>query len=90
MAQASIDVLAPKKSLIDLGGAHNDSLDGIIDQDYELGFIFDGHTTKYFTPEVGHFYIFEASHQHFVMPFKSVENEIRRSMSFNFIRDNAE
>ena len=41
MAQASIDVLAPKKSIIDLGGAHNDSLDGIIDQDYELGFVFD-------------------------------------------------
>ena len=58
-------------------------------RDGQLGFIFDGHTTKYFTPEVGHFYIFEASHQHFVMPFKSVENEIRRSMSFNFIRDNA-
>tara|TARA_E500000318_G_scaffold110422_1_gene125810 strand:- start:24 stop:458 length:435 start_codon:yes stop_codon:yes gene_type:complete len=41
MAQANIDILAPKKSIIDLGGAHNDSLDGIIDQDYELGFIFD-------------------------------------------------
>lgn len=41
MAQASIDNLATKKSLIDLGNSHNDSLDGIIDEDYELGFVFD-------------------------------------------------
>ena len=52
MAQASIDVLAPKKSLIDLGGAHNDSLDGIIDQDYELGFIFDDIILVEFIDEV--------------------------------------
>ena len=41
MAQASIDVLAPKKNLIDLVDSHNNSLDGLIDQDYELGFLFD-------------------------------------------------
>ena len=39
MAQANIDILAPKRSLIDLTDSHNNSLDGIIDQDYELGFI---------------------------------------------------
>jgi cellobiose-specific phosphotransferase system component IIB len=52
MAQANIDVLAPKKSIIDLGGAHNDSLDGIIDQDYELGFIFDDIILVEFIDEV--------------------------------------
>ncbi len=41
MAQASIDVLAPKRNLIDLVDSHNNSLDGLIDQDYELGFLFD-------------------------------------------------
>ena len=30
MAQANIDVLAPKKSLIDLTDSHNNSLDGIL------------------------------------------------------------
>ena len=52
MAQANIDILAPKKSIIDLGGAHNDSLDGIIDQDYELGFIFDDIILVEFIDEV--------------------------------------
>lgn len=41
MAQVNIDVLKPKKSIIDLTDAHNNSLDGLIDQDYELGFLFD-------------------------------------------------
>ena len=41
MAEANIDILAPKKSLIDLVDSHNNSLDGLIDQDYELGFLFD-------------------------------------------------
>jgi hypothetical protein len=41
MAQANIDILAPKRSLIDLTDAHNNTLDGIIDKDYELGFVFD-------------------------------------------------
>jgi len=41
---------------------------------------------KFFAPEVGDFYIFEASHTHFVMPFKTMkDNDIRRSMSFNFV-----
>ena len=38
------------------------------------------------TPKVGDFYIFSASHQHCVMPFKTKKlKEVRRSMSFNFI-----
>ena len=52
MAQASIDVLAPKRSLIDLTDSHNNSLDGIIDQDYELGFIFDDIILVEFIDEV--------------------------------------
>lgn len=41
---------------------------------------------KYFVPEVGNFYIFEANHEHSVMPFKTVrDTDVRRSMSFNFI-----
>ena len=37
-------------------------------------------------PELGHFYIFGAGHQHCVMPFKTKKlKEVRRSMSFNFI-----
>jgi cellobiose-specific phosphotransferase system component IIB len=41
MAQANIDILAPKKSIIDLTDSHNNNLDGLIDQNYELGFLFD-------------------------------------------------
>jgi len=52
MAKASIDVLAPKRSLIDLVDSHNNSLDGIIDQDYELGFIFDDIILVEFIDEV--------------------------------------
>jgi len=57
-------------------------------KDGQLGFTdVNGSNCTWFEPEVGHFYIFDASHQHFVMPFK-VKNkgEIRRSMSFNFIQ----
>ena len=57
-------------------------------KDGQLGFTdVNGSNCTWFEPEVGHFYIFKASHQHFVMPFK-VKNkgEIRRSMSFNFIQ----
>ena len=56
-------------------------------KDGQLGFTSaDGIGTVYMTPKTGDFYIFEAKHQHFVMPFK-VKNkgEIRRSMSFNFV-----
>ena len=55
--------------------------------DGQLGFIgVDGKSCTWMTPKVGDFYIFTASHQHCVMPFK-VKNkgDIRRSMSFNFI-----
>lgn len=45
-----------------------------------------GEGVAWMEPEVGHFYIFEARHQHMVMPFKTkIKGEIRRSMSFNFI-----
>tara|TARA_E500000318_G_scaffold38295_1_gene36940 strand:- start:634 stop:1068 length:435 start_codon:yes stop_codon:yes gene_type:complete len=52
MAQANIDVLAPKRSLIDLVDSHNNSLDGIIDREYELGFIFDDIILVEFIDEV--------------------------------------
>jgi len=40
----------------------------------------------YLEPKVGDFYIFQAEHQHCVMPFKTKgKNDIRRSMSFNFL-----
>ena len=55
--------------------------------DGQLGFIgIDGQSCTWMTPKVGHFYIFEAKHQHCVMPFKTkIKGEVRRSMSFNFI-----
>ena len=61
-------------------------------KDGQLGFIgVDGSTSFYITPKVGDFYIFEARHQHFVMPFKTkIKGKIRRSMSFNFIINNKE
>tara|TARA_R110000851_G_scaffold4271_4_gene17495 strand:+ start:914 stop:1354 length:441 start_codon:yes stop_codon:yes gene_type:complete len=52
MAQVNIDVLKPKKSIIDLVDTHNNSLDGIIDQDYELGFVFDDIILVEFIDEV--------------------------------------
>jgi len=56
-------------------------------KDGMLGFTHvDGSRTTWMNAEVGHFYIFEAGHQHCVMPFKTKkEGDIRRSMSFNFI-----
>ena len=65
----------------------NDAKDPHKYKDGFLGFSdVDGQHSTWFEPKVGDFYIFEARHQHFVMPFK-VKNkgEIRRSMSFNFI-----
>jgi len=41
MAQANIDILAPQKKIIDLDGAHNESLDNLVTEDYVLDFIFD-------------------------------------------------
>jgi hypothetical protein len=67
----------------------NDAKDPHKFHDGQLGFI--GHDGVYCTwmePEVGHFYVFEAGHQHCVMPFKTkIKGEIRRSMSFNFINN---
>ena len=64
----------------------NDAKDPHKFKDGQLGFVgVDGVGTTWLNPKVGDFYIFQASHQHCVMPFKSVNNEIRRSMSFNFI-----
>ena len=56
-------------------------------KDGQLGFTgVDGISCIQMEPKVGHFYIFEARHQHCVMPFKTkIKGEIRRSMSFNFI-----
>jgi hypothetical protein len=57
-------------------------------KDGQLGFTgVDGISCTWMIPKVGHFYIFEAHHNHCVMPFKTkVKGEIRRSMSFNFIQ----
>ena len=66
----------------------NDAKDPHKFHDGQLGFTdINGSHTTWMDAEVGHFYIFEAKHQHCVMPFK-VKNkgEIRRSMSFNFIQ----
>ena len=68
----------------------NDARDSHKFKDGELGFVYKDDSTS-FTPIVGDFYIFEARHQHFVLPFKTkVKGEIRRSMSFNFIIRNIE
>jgi len=70
----------------------NDAKDPHKFKDGNLGFIgADGISTTWTEPKVGQFYIFEAKHQHCVMPFK-VKNkgEIRRSMSFNFVMDERE
>ena len=57
-------------------------------RDGQLGFTsVDGTNMTWMEPKAGHFYIFEARHQHCVMPFKTkIKGEIRRSMSFNFIQ----
>jgi len=58
-------------------------------RDGQLGFIsVDGTNTLWLEPKVGDFYIFEALHQHCVMPFKTKNKEdVRRSMSFNFLKE---
>ena len=54
-------------------------------KDGQLCFIDAPNSCEYCTPYVGDLYIFQADHQHCVMPFKTKNpNEIRRSMSFNF------
>ena len=56
-------------------------------KDGQLRFIgVDGVNGTWVEPKVGDFYIFQADHQHSVMPFKTKEpGKIRRSMSFNFL-----
>ena len=58
-------------------------------KDGEIGFIgVDGINGSYMSPKVGDFYIFQADHQHCVLPFKTKKpGEIRRSMSFNFLAE---
>jgi len=70
----------------------NDAKDPHKFKDGNLGFIsHDGIGSIWMEPKTGDFYIFEAQHQHFVMPFKTkVKGDIRRSMSFNFIEKNVE
>ena len=57
-------------------------------KDGMLGFIsHDSIGTTWTEPKVGEFYIFEAKHQHMVMPFKTKpKGKIRRTMSFNFVQ----
>jgi len=57
-------------------------------KDGMLGFIsHDSIGTTWAEPKVGEFYIFEAKHQHMVMPFKTKpKGKIRRTMSFNFVQ----
>jgi len=66
----------------------NDAKDPHKFKDGQLGFIGNDATCTWMEPEVGHFYVFEAGHQHCVMPFKTkIKGDIRRSMSFNFINN---
>ena len=65
----------------------NDARDPHKFKDGKLVFVApDGISCEYYDPIVGDFYIFSANHMHCVLPFKTKKpNEIRRSMSFNFI-----
>ena len=55
-------------------------------KDGKLGFFSRDTHCDFYDCKVGDFYIFEASHQHFVMPYKTNDvDPVRRSMSFNFI-----
>jgi hypothetical protein len=64
--------------------------------DGKLGFMgegsnqsFFGGYTRWHEPKVGDFYIFDSTHMHAVMPFKTENDEdIRRTMSFNFVLNN--
>ena len=60
--------------------------------DGQLGFTdVNGIYTTWMDPKIGDFYIFEAKHQHCVMPFKTkIKGDVRRSMSFNFIEKEKE
>jgi len=65
----------------------NDAKDPHKFQDGGLTFVnVDGVTSNHIEPRVGDFYLFQANHMHCVNPFKTKKpDEIRRSMSFNFI-----
>tara|TARA_R100000656_G_scaffold105145_1_gene77312 strand:+ start:217 stop:882 length:666 start_codon:yes stop_codon:yes gene_type:complete len=67
----------------------NDAKDPHKFKDGFIGFTtVEGSATVWKEPKVGDFYIFHASHQHCVMPFKTKEPvDFRRSMSFNFTVD---
>jgi len=67
----------------------NDAKDPHKFKDGQLGFSStDGTSVTWMEPKLGHFYVFEAKHQHCVMPFKTkIKGEVRRSMSFNFINN---
>jgi len=55
-------------------------------KDGKLGFFARDSYCDWYDSVVGHFYVFEAGHQHFVMPYKTNDvDPTRRSMSFNFI-----
>jgi hypothetical protein len=65
----------------------NDAKDPHKFKDGALTFVnVDGVTSNHVEPRVGDFYLFRANHMHCVNPFKTKKpDEIRRSMSFNFI-----
>ena len=65
----------------------NDARDPHKFKDGQLAFVnVDGTSSYYIIPKVGDFYLFNANHMHCVNPFKTEKpDEIRRSMSFNFI-----
>jgi hypothetical protein len=56
--------------------------------DGQLCFIGYDRKVYWVTPKVGDFYLFQANQQHTVYPFKTkIKGEIRRSMSFNLVKD---
>jgi len=65
----------------------NDAKDPHKFKDGMLGFFSrEGEELIWAQPKVGDFYVFRADHVHCVMPFKTKKpNEVRRSMSFNFV-----
>ena len=67
----------------------NDTKDPHKFKDGQLCFIMQNNICHYVEPKVGDFFMFQADHQHCVMPFKTKHlTEIRRSMSFNFTLKN--
>ena len=57
-------------------------------RDGQLCFLGFDRKVMWHEPQVGDFYLFQANQPHTVYPFKTkIKGEIRRSMSFNLIRD---